>query len=317
MKDQITGADLKDPVWVLSSNKIICINRETATKEGLEPLDIRVNANISSTNAREDEQKIIAEPTSYKAPKIAKVQFVGDMGVGKSSLVHHVDTHGNPTGLNFSHYDIPSLNVKGQFWDSVATKDGFVDAFNKGCNVFVLLYDVANEESFNNIEKVWLKLTQQYGKEIPIILVGTKSDLVDEKQVSDERAERLANTLNAPFLLVSVRENKNVNELYELAANLFLDPKYYIKKSNAEAKAKQDEAEVQDYITTLSKKDDEREWCVFGYTKKQKLAAAIALLGFLQHPNNKKLKEVLDTDVIKKPLNQGTLGSISKKHTKP
>ena len=53
------------------------------------------------------------------------------------------------------------------------------------------VYDITNPESFNKT-KNWFDWAHEEFGDIPIILVGNKNDLLEERRVSKEEGEKLA-----------------------------------------------------------------------------------------------------------------------------
>ena len=61
-------------------------------------------------------------------------------------------------------------------------------AYYKGCNGIMLVYDITDLHSFENIEN-WLdKCKLNCPNNVTMMLVGNKSDLEDQRQVSKEAA---------------------------------------------------------------------------------------------------------------------------------
>ncbi|GFP88269.1 rac-like GTP-binding protein rac13, partial [Phtheirospermum japonicum] len=51
-----------------------------------------------------------------------------------------------------------------------------------GADVFLLAFSVTNKASYENIYKIWFPELRHYSPNVPIVLVGTKLDLRDDKQ---------------------------------------------------------------------------------------------------------------------------------------
>lgn len=66
----------------------------------------------------------------------------------------------------------------------------------------LLVYDVTDEKSFNNIRN-WIKNIEQHASEsVNKILVGNKCDLLDQKVVDDDAARALAAEYGIKFMEV-------------------------------------------------------------------------------------------------------------------
>lgn len=82
----------------------------------------------------------------------------------------------------------------------------------------VLIYDVTDSRTFENVENWYLTVTQHANEDAQIFLVGNKCDDEENRQVSKEQGQELASKLNIPFLEASAKSNENVDPIfYELA----------------------------------------------------------------------------------------------------
>ncbi|XP_023226445.1 ras-related protein Rap-1b-like [Centruroides vittatus] len=81
---------------------------------------------------------------------------------------------------------------------------------------FVLVYSVDNLQSFHEAVHVWELITKYRGSKVPIILVGNKSDLVEERQVSHETAKQTVSERmnNCKYIETSAKYNINVSQLF-------------------------------------------------------------------------------------------------------
>lgn len=170
---------------------------------------------------------------SAKAPSrsydmIMKLLLVGDSGVGKSCLLlRFVEDKFNPSfittiGIDFKIRTIESKGkkIKLQVWDT-AGQERFrtiTTAYYRGAMGIVLIYDVTDARTFENVENWFLTVTQHANEDAQIFLVGNKSDDEENRQVSREQGQQLAQKLNVPFLEASAKTNDNVESIfYELA----------------------------------------------------------------------------------------------------
>uniref|UniRef100_A0A914D165 small monomeric GTPase n=1 Tax=Acrobeloides nanus TaxID=290746 RepID=A0A914D165_9BILA len=79
----------------------------------------------------------------------------------------------------------------------------------------IIAYSISDYESFLEVEKFFKEIKGVYQKEVPIIVVATKSDLESSKRmVSTKDGEILANRLGCLFMEVSAKKNKGVNEAF-------------------------------------------------------------------------------------------------------
>ena len=77
----------------------------------------------------------------------------------------------------------------------------------------LLVYDVTDSKSFGNI-KNWIRNIEQHATEsVNKILVGNKCD-IEDKQVTKEQGQKLANEYGIKFLEASAKTNTNVDEAF-------------------------------------------------------------------------------------------------------
>lgn len=160
---------------------------------------------------------------------IMKILLVGDSGVGKSCLlVRFVDDKFNPTfittiGIDFKikTVEIDGRKIKLQLWDT-AGQERFrtiTTAYYRGAMGIIIVYDVTDERTFANVRHWYQTVTEHANANAQILLVGNKSDM-DNRVVSYEQGETLAQELDVTFLESSAKNNSNVNEIFLTLAKL-------------------------------------------------------------------------------------------------
>ncbi len=159
-----------------------------------------------------------------------KVTLVGNSGVGKSCLLlrfadnTYTESYVSTIGVDFkiSSIKINDKTIKLQVWDVCGDSDRdrmqFVSGDTRGSHIYIIAYDVTDEQSFDDIPK-WLKILDRQCAESAIkILVGTKSDLVAKKIIDRDVAQDFADSHGLTFLETSAKKDVNVQELFKLAA---------------------------------------------------------------------------------------------------
>lgn len=159
---------------------------------------------------------------------IMKLLLVGDSGVGKSCLLlRFVEDKFNPSfittiGIDFKIRTIESKGkkIKLQVWDT-AGQERFrtiTTAYYRGAMGIVLIYDVTDSRTFDNVQNWFQTVTQHANEDAQIFLVGNKCDDEVNRQVTKEQGQELAAQLGVPFLESSAKTNENVDSIfYELA----------------------------------------------------------------------------------------------------
>jgi small GTP-binding protein len=164
-----------------------------------------------------------------RAKHIFKVVFVGDPAVGKTSLVaRHVrssfrENYIPSLGANITSNDylIDNYAVTLLIWD-IAGQEIFSSVREKyyaGAKAAFVVYDVTRPETLNGT-KVWTDDVKKFvSPDIPLILVGNKTDL--ERKVAKRDGEIFARKLNAQFIETSAKTGENVPEAFrEIAETL-------------------------------------------------------------------------------------------------
>jgi len=153
-----------------------------------------------------------------------KLVLIGDSGVGKSCLLlrfaddNFTDSYISTIGVDFRFrtVTIDKKTVKLQIWDT-AGQERFrtiTSAYYRGADGIIMVYDVTSPESFDHVEE-WLSEVDRYANENTAkLLVGNKADLIEEKQVSEETAQRFADKLGISFLETSAKTATNVDAAF-------------------------------------------------------------------------------------------------------
>ncbi|XP_043696143.1 ras-related protein RABA6b-like [Telopea speciosissima] len=174
---------------------------------------------------------------------IFKTILIGDSAVGKSNLLSRFvwdkfRLDSRPTiGVEFAYWNTQAGDklIKTQIWDTAGQERfrAFTSSYYRGALGALLVYDITQRISFNNLEK-WLREIREYGdSDMVIVLVGNKTDLGHAREVSKEEGKRLAEKEGLCFMETSALENLNVEEaflqlvfqIYEVTSKKRLDAK--------------------------------------------------------------------------------------------
>ncbi|KAK5864249.1 hypothetical protein PBY51_001207 [Eleginops maclovinus] len=177
-----------------------------------------------------------------------KLVVLGSGGVGKSALtVQFVQ------GIFVEKYD-PTIEdsyrkqveVDGQqcmleILDTAGTEQftAMRDLYMKNGQGFALVYSITAQSTFNDLQDLREQILRVKDTEdVPMILVGNKCDLEDERVVGKEQGQNLARQWsNCAFLETSAKSKINVNEIfYDLVRQINrktpMEKKKTKKKSN-------------------------------------------------------------------------------------
>ena len=119
-----------------------------------------------------------------------KYIIIGDPTVGKSCLLlqflegkFKLDSE-TTIGVEFGSkiIDLDDKKIKLQIWDTAGQEvfKSITRSYYRGSIAAILVYDITNRQSFNNLNK-WMEETKTYSNEkLTILLIGNKSDLEDK-----------------------------------------------------------------------------------------------------------------------------------------
>ncbi|KAM7371971.1 hypothetical protein PAMP_009171 [Pampus punctatissimus] len=158
-----------------------------------------------------------------------KVMLVGDSGVGKTCLLVRFKDGAflagsfiSTVGIDFRNkvLNIDGLKVKLQIWDTAGQERfrSVTHAYYRDAHALLLLYDVTNKTSFDNIQ-AWLTEIHEYAQQdVVLMLLGNKADATHERVVKREDGERLAKEFGVPFMETSARSGLNVELAFTAVA---------------------------------------------------------------------------------------------------
>ncbi|XP_019616789.1 PREDICTED: ras-related protein Rab-37-like isoform X1 [Branchiostoma belcheri] len=157
----------------------------------------------------------------YDESIIHKTILVGDSGVGKTSLLVQFDqgkflsgSFSATVGIGFTNkvVNVDGAKVKLQIWDTAGQERfrSVTHAYYRDAHALLLLYDVTNKTSFDNI-RAWLSEIHEYAQQdVVIMLLGNKADMQAERVVKREEGEKLARDFGIAFMETSAKTGLNV-----------------------------------------------------------------------------------------------------------
>ncbi len=161
-----------------------------------------------------------------------KTIIAGSGGTGKTTLLYRfknnkfLEDTKITIGVEFSIAQVGQATL--QLWD-FAGEERFRDmlpSFCLGANGCIMVFDLGNAKSFLDLTE-WLSIIRNNTKTIPVILVGTKLDLIEEgkveQAVSEEKVKEFLDENNIlKFIKISSKNGQNVTTAFETITNLML-----------------------------------------------------------------------------------------------
>lgn len=174
-----------------------------------------------------------------------KLIVIGDPAVGKTSLINQFVTRRFskdylPTlGISITNqlykmqgFDNKLLNF--MIWDLAGQKffKRVRKAYYQAANAAFLMYDITRRTTFENIES-WYNDLREVIPKIPVVIIGNKSDLTEERQVETHEGQELARKFHCSFMETSAKSGENVKDAFSIVGiGLFFELKSSLLSSD-------------------------------------------------------------------------------------
>ncbi len=172
--------------------------------------------------------------TNTEPDYIFKILMLGDAAVGKTSLSkHYIENVFTPdirltVGIQFfikQEIMIEGKSVKLQIWD-FGGEDRFrimVPTLCLGSHGCIFMYDVTRPSTLNSHHSWTYIVKERCGRDVPIMLVGNKIDLVDKRSISTEHGIEVAKRSGfTGFAETSAKTGINIDSTFETIARLMV-----------------------------------------------------------------------------------------------
>ena len=155
---------------------------------------------------------------------IFKVLIIGDSSVGKSNIllrfsdnIFH-DTFLPTIGVDFKIRNVKmgDQTIKLNIWDTAGQErfKTITSTYYKGAHGIILVYDITDRESFNNVNNWLAEVKKHAGPHVVKLLVGNKCDLEQERVVTTKEGQDFADSLGISFLETSAKQRINIDEAF-------------------------------------------------------------------------------------------------------
>ena len=187
-----------------------------------------------------------------------KITLVGDSGVGKSSIIGRFVTGifiseiNSTSALNYSqkYYEKNGEKICLNIWDTAGQEKfrSLGKNFYKDSYIILMVYDICDRKSFENIKKIWYPDIKEFGEKFHVIaLVGNKSDKYEEEEITELEAKNFADEIKAKFFIVSANSGDGIDNMFQTLADNFFDEEF---------KSKVDESREERYNSIVLNKGD-------------------------------------------------------------
>ena len=182
--------------------------------------------------------RVIAKSKDGKIPTgkfPIKLILTGDFAVGKTSLINRFaknlfkEEYHSTIGVEISQ---KKLNLSEEtmidfvIWDiggQIIQMAPYRKRFFGGANSAFIVLDRTRPNARKSIDIWYNEIKKHVGKNISIILIGNKSDLVDNIVISEEEIKEIADQYSFNYILTSAKTGENVMDSFLYIAHKFLE----------------------------------------------------------------------------------------------
>lgn len=155
---------------------------------------------------------------------IFKILLLGDSSVGKTCFLKRFidgtfqEVYMSTISLDYKIklINVDDLKIKIQLWD-IPVQNRFMSItknYFKGTNGIILIYDVTNRNTFENI-KTWMEqIEESKTEDLIIYLVGNKIDEEENRKIKEEEGKETGTKYKLRFFEASAKNNKGIEELF-------------------------------------------------------------------------------------------------------
>ena len=172
-----------------------------------------------------------------------KVVLIGESGVGKTCIMaQFISNKFDPDSITSStaqfflkNLEMPDGKILTfHFWDTAGQEKyrSLAKIFYKDANVVILVYDITNSKTFNIMKEYWYEQVHNYGKkDVIYAIAANKSDMYEERQVTDDEGENFAKKIGGIFSSTSAKDDVGINQLFDEIGQKILNKKNFSFKS--------------------------------------------------------------------------------------
>ena len=178
----------------------------------------------------EDQEKVTPDEN-------IKVTLIGGSGVGKTCIIRryydneYVENPASTCGGSYSAKQLKINNkiIQIDLWDT-AGQERFRSLgkhFYKDAYIVILVYDITNRKSFDELKEVWYPSLKEFGEKYSVLgVVGNKCDLYENEEVKEAEAREYSQQIGATYMLVSAKSGDNINLLFDTLIKQYLGPAF-------------------------------------------------------------------------------------------
>ena len=209
--------------------------------------------------------------SAIRKPPCCKVVLLGDSGVGKTCIISRYisgafdqnspSTNGASYASKIINFEQLNKQISLDIWDTAGQEKykSLTKFFYRDAAVAILVYDVTQKESFENMKGYWFQQLQEFGsKDLILGVAGNKCDMYEKEEVNENDAKQFAESIGAFFQITSAKNNTGIQDLFMDAANRFVNPDF---KGSSDSKDNQEASKTVKLDNKDLKKDKKKGCC--------------------------------------------------------
>ncbi len=165
----------------------------------------------------------------------SKLILTGDYSVGKTSLIKRFvenifqESYISTIGVEISKKTLElaeTTNVNFIIWDIASQRVQMAPyraRFYSGANSAFIVIDRTREDNLQSIEYWYNDIKKSISANIPIVIVGNKSDLNDKIVISESEIKEISDKYGFHYIITSAKTSENVNDAFLYIAYRFLE----------------------------------------------------------------------------------------------
>jgi len=160
---------------------------------------------------------------------LLQVITIGDVNCGKSVLIKMYaegisELYPSRLGVEFSvkTIELNGMVIKQRLFDTCGQERylGLQRSYYRGAHICALMFDLTRIESFDRACNFWYREIKKniVNDFYEIILIGTKVDLMDKRQVPQEQIDAFCNQYDLPYKAINVKCKTDVENIFDEAS---------------------------------------------------------------------------------------------------
>lgn len=189
------------------------------------PTNVHVNNGTGQATTRPDPAN--SEPKNYK------ILIIGDPAVGKTSIllkfVKGTFSGDTMNTVGSEEYLSKEITVDGQkttlnIWDTAGQEKfrTITSSYYRGAEGVIIVFDLSRQETFDHVAKWHEQIVRYASEEVPVIVVGNKSDL--EKVVDESAINAICKDKYMHYYEASASSGNNIEQIFTHLSKLISNP---------------------------------------------------------------------------------------------